>query len=80
MVVHSIPGPTSYTITVGKRFWTVHVNRLQQRIQPDAGNPQSDVVADQTTWQPLSVEHQGITEEKIVELRFDAQAQLIERS
>ena len=48
-VVHSIPGPTSYTITDGKRFRTVHVNRLQQRIQPDADDPQSDVVADHTT-------------------------------
>ena len=58
-VVHSIPGPTSYTITDGKRFRTVHVNRLQQRIQPDADDPQSDVVTDHTTWQPPSVEHQS---------------------
>ena len=76
-VVHSIPGPTSYTITDGKRFRTVHVNRLQQRIQPDADDPQSDVVTDHTTWQPPSVEHQVITEEEIVEPHLDAQAQPI---
>ena len=76
-VVHSIPGPTSYTITDGKRFRTVHVNRLQQRIQPDADDPQSDVVTDHTTWQPPSVEHQVITEEEIVEPHLDAQARPI---
>ena len=76
-VVHSIPGPTSYTITDGKRFRTVHVNRLQQRMQPDANDPQSDVVTDHTTWQPPSVEHQVITEEEIVEPHLDAQAQPI---
>ena len=60
-VVHSIPGPTSYTITDWKRLRTVHVNRLQQRIQRDAHDPQSDVVAEHTTWQPPTVEHQVIT-------------------
>ena len=70
---------TSYTITDGKRLRTVRVNCLQQRIQPDADDPQSDMVADHTTWQPPSVEHQVITEENIVELRFDAQAQPIGR-
>ena len=79
-VVHSIPGPTSYTITDGKRLRTVRVNHLQQRIQRDADDPQSDVVADHTTWQPPTVEHQVITEEETVEPYFDAQAQAIERS
>ena len=78
--LHSIPGPTSYTITDGKRFRTVHVNRLQQRIQQDADDPQSDMVANHTNWQPPSVQLHVITEEEIVELHFDAQAQPIERS
>ena len=63
-VVHSIPGPTSYTISDGRRFKTVHVNRLQQRIQPDSDNPRADVVDDHMTWHPPSVEHHLVTEEE----------------
>lgn len=77
-VVHSIPGSTSYTITDGKRLRTVHVNRLQQRIQPDVDDPQSDVVADHTTWQPPLVEHHLITEEDIVGLHVLAEEEPIE--
>ena len=64
-VVHSIPGPASYINTDRKRFRTVHVDRLQQCIQPDSDDPQSDMVADHTNWQPSSMEHLVITEEYI---------------
>ena len=54
-VVHSIPGPTSYIITDGKRLRTVHVNRLQQRIQPDA------MIHSQTWWQIKSSQNRRLS-------------------
>ena len=47
--VHSVQGPTTYSITDGKRSKTVHVNQLQRRIQPDPKTPSQELI---TTWQP----------------------------
>ena len=61
------------TITDGKRLKMIHVNHLQQRIQTDVDDPQSDMVANHTTWQPPSVEHPLITEQDNVGPRLVAE-------
>ena len=55
--VKTVNGPTTYTISDGKRTRVVHVNRLRPRIQPSLVpvSPDSKVVE---CWSPPSIEHE----------------------
>ena len=57
--VQTVNGPTTYTISDGKRTRTVHVNRLRPRIQPAlvSASPESRVVE---CWSPPSIEHEVV--------------------
>ena len=58
--IETVQGPTTYTITDGRRTKTVHVNRL--RIQ---NQPTSDSIAtpEEHTWEVPSIEHEVIDTE-----------------
>ena len=55
--VKTVNGPTTYTISDGKRTKIVHVNRLRPLIQPAlvSASPDSKVVE---CWSPPSIEHE----------------------
>ena len=57
--VQTVKGPTTYTISDGKRTRTVHVNRLQPRIQPSlvSANPEPKVIEH---WSRPSIEHEVV--------------------
>lgn len=68
--VQTVNGPTTYTISDGKRTKTVHVNRLRPRIQPAliAASPESKVA---DCWSPPSIEHRVVdVEESSTEPRY----------
>ena len=65
--IKTVQGPTTYTITDGRRTKTVHVNRL--RIQ---NQPTSDSIAtpEEHTWEAPSIEHEVIDTEIPRERRY----------
>ena len=66
-VIHSVQGPTTYSITDGKRSKTVHVNRLQRHIQPDPKTPSQEFI---TTWQPPLFHHDIVSDDPPPEPRY----------
>ena len=68
-VIRSVLGPTTYTITDGKRSKTVHVNRLQRRNQTQA-NPGTVRQESTTTWQPTLIHHDIVSDDPAPEPRY----------
>ena len=60
--VKSVHSPTTYTISDGSRIRTVHINRLQPRVQAvDVSIPNQQTHA--TNWEPPQIEHYVIDSE-----------------